>query len=202
MKALLACVMMLMVSGCSWLGYASDALGGGTTRDAVFKLRPQPTVVVVENWRNPGGAELDAERLAHDVYLNLRDHHVADQIDPSAVIDLRQRRSDFRTLSVAQIGKLAGARQVVYVNLTDTSMTGAMGDNSVTARATARVKVIDAESGEMIFPSDSMEGYPVSISTPMTVARDSGEESDLREKLIEAAANRIGALFYKTTEPD
>jgi hypothetical protein len=43
-----------------------------------------------------------------------------------------------------------------------------------------------------------MEGFPISISSPMATAKNEREETALRTDLLQAAAIRISKLFYKS----
>jgi hypothetical protein len=195
-SALLA-FLIVTATGCNILGFVADKTTTGETKDANYVLPSEPTVVIVENWRNPTGAAIDAEQVQREVSENLASHQIGPQIDPTAVIDLKSRRRDFGKLSIAEIGKLVGAKQVVYINLTNTSLTAAEGSDSYTGKVTARVKVVDTESGEARWPTDSVEGYPISISTPVATARNESDRNELREKLLAAASDRISKLFYK-----
>jgi len=105
-------------------------------------------------------------------------------------------------MSISQIGKLVGAKQVVYVNLTETSLIAAQGSDVLNGKVTARVKVVDVETGQARWPTDAADGFPVSVSTPMAMARDEQHETALREKLLAAAADRISRLFYKASAED
>jgi hypothetical protein len=198
MKQILLIIPLLFAGGCNILGFAADKVTPmGETKEATYILADEPTIVIVENWRNPSGTAIDAEQIQRDIYENLSAHNIAPQIDPTAIIDLRSNRPDFGKLSIAEIGHLVGAKQVIYVNVTDTSLMSAMGSDELHGKATARVKVIDVATGEASWPTDSAQGYPISISTPMSEAHDQEQETEQRERLLAAAADRICHLFYK-----
>ena len=194
-------LLLLLPTGCNLLGFAADKTVFAE-RDARYILSKEPMVVIAENWRNPSGTAIDAEQIEREVYENLRDHKIGPQIDPTAVIDLQSQRSDFATMSIAQIGKLVGAKQVVYVNLTETSLIAAEGSDVLNGKVTARVKVVDVETGQARWPTDAADGFPVSVSTPMAMARDEPHETALREKLLATAADKISRLFYKARDDD
>jgi len=192
----------LFVASCNVLGFVADKSDMGKDRSALYTLSKESTVVIAENWRSPTGTEMDAEEIERGVFDNLRSQNIGTQINPSELLDLKTQRADFASLSIAQIGKLVGARQIIYVNLTDTSLVGAEGSDAYTGKATARVKVVDANTGETRWPTDNADGFPVNVSTTLAMARDSADKTALREKLLQATADRISQLFYKAPEPE
>jgi hypothetical protein len=194
--------LLLFVPGCNLMGFAADKAGEYATQDAQYVPKDEPTVVIAENWKNPSGTELDSEEMARDVYDELRSNDFKSLIDPVSVIDLRSQRPDFHSLSVSQIGKLVGAKQVIYINVTSVQLMSAEGSDSVHGQVTGRVKVIDVETAEARWPTDSMEGYPISISSPMATAHNDRDETTLRADLIQAAAIRVSKLFYKSKVED
>ena len=149
---LLMSSLLLFAAGCNILGFVADKTTTGEDQNARYSLPNQPTVVIVENWLNPSGSAIDAEQIQREVYENLQEHKAGDLIDPITIVDLRSQRPDFGKLSIAQIGKLVGAKQVIYINLTDTSLLGAEGSDSVHGKASARVKVIDVATGDALWP--------------------------------------------------
>lgn len=196
-------LLLLSCGGCNILGFAADKTTSGVTyTNAEYTLAKEPMVVIAENWRNPTGTAIDTEEIEREVSENLNAQNIGPQIDPTAVIDLKSSRPDFGSLSIAQIGKLVGAKQVIYVNITNTSLVGAIGSDSLKGKATARVKVIDVETGAARWPIEPADGYPISISVPDAAAHDEQQESDLRDKLLAAAADRISKLFYTAASDD
>src|SRR5689334_10910996 len=133
------CAMLLLAGGCNIIGFVADKAGPGSI-DAQFVPPKWPMVVIAENWRNPAGSAIDSQQLATFIYDDLRKHDVAPQIDPTAVTELRSRRSDFGAMTISQIGKTIGAQQVLYINVRESSLTGPVRSNSVAGNCTARVK--------------------------------------------------------------
>jgi hypothetical protein len=154
-------------------------------------------VVIAENWRNHAGSAIDSQQLAEFVYDDLRKHDVAPQIDPSAVTELQSKRSDFGSMTIAQIGKTLGAQQVLYINVTESSMTSPIGSDSLAGKCTARVKIVDVDTGEATWPRDEMDGYPVTVKTPLLEAHSDSDDAALRRALQEKVAASIARLFYK-----
>ena len=155
-------------------------------------------VVIAENYHAPSGNLIDSEQLAELVCDKLRKHDVAPQIEPDAVMELKARRLDFDKMTISQIGKTVGAQQVLYVNITESSLTGPVASNSLAGKWTARVKVVDVETGQATWPRDAADGYPILVKTPLLEAAGESDEVVLRHALQEKAADAIARLFYKS----
>lgn len=195
-------LLVLLPTGCNLLGFVADKSDMGKDRAALYTLSQESTVVIAENWNNPTGTALDAEQLERDVFETLRSHNLGTQVNPTEVIDLRSRRSDYATMSIAQIGKLVGARQIIYVNITGLELVGATGSDAYTGKATVRVKVVDADSGTTRWPIDNADGFPIKVTTNLVTASDASDKTALREKLLQATADRIAQLFYTAPAPE
>ena len=198
----ISCLLLLATSGCNLLGYAADKSTLGKDRSALYTLSQESTLVIAENWHNPNGTALEAEELERDVFENLRSQNLGTQVNPIEVIDLRSSRPDYAKLSIAQIGKLVGAKQIIYVNITDDELVGAIGSDAYTGKATVRVKVVDADSGETRWPLDNADGFPIKVSTKLVTASDEAAQTAVREKLLQATADRIAQLFYTAPAPE
>ena len=191
-----------LLAGCNYLGFIADKSMLGKDKPAQYTLSKDSTVVIAENWRNPTGSETDAQEIEQAVYDELRQHDLGTQVSPTEVMDLKAQRPDFSKLSIAQIGKLVGAKQIIYINLTQTELVRAMGSDAYTGKATARVKVVDADTGESLWPIDNADGFPISVSTEMAMARTNKSKTSLRELLIQATAAHIAELFYTVHPTD
>ena len=197
-------VFLFLLPGCSLLGALAYKSGVGRQEPAQFapdKLAPM--VVVTENWSNPADSDVETEQLARFIYQELKDNKVAPQIDPMGVIDLRsQDPQKFRTMSIPQIGKWAGAKQVLYVNITDNVLDAPIGSEVVTGGCTARVKIVNVDTGQIIWPPDVARGYPVTVKTPTVQEGGATDEASVRQSLEKLIAGRIVRLFYKHDEEE
>src|SRR5436190_1062063 len=99
-------LILLYGGGCNVIGAVAGKTLGEPDVKAMYLPSKEPMAVIVENWRNPAGNASDAEQLARLIARDLRSYDVAELIDPGAVLDLKQKRSEeFRKMSIAQIGK-------------------------------------------------------------------------------------------------
>jgi hypothetical protein len=195
-------LILVYVAGCNVLGAVLGSTAPEPTTPPKYVPTTEPMVVIAENWHNPAGNDVDAEQLARFVSDDLIENSIGKQIDPTKVIDLKSRDPDgFHSLSIARIGQIVGATQVLYINITDSSLVGPEGGDSLRGRCTARVKIVDVEHGDARWPLDAHDGYPISVQTDPTPIHSDADEIALRQTLQQKAAERIAGLFYASPAP-
>jgi hypothetical protein len=199
-------LLLLLLPGCSIIGAVADKAVGSMPQPAIYVPdKTQSMVVVAENYSNPADSDVETEQLARFIYTTLCDNKVSPQIDPALVIDLRsQDPQKFHAMTVPQIGRAVGAKQVLYVNITQESLSEPIGGEMVHGECTARVKVIDASNGQIRWPPEQAQGFPITVQTPdMKPSGQSGDsdEAIVREALQRDIAEKISRLFY-AHEPD
>lgn len=185
--ALLALPLVGGAGGCSLfrtIGVLSQR--DPTTKAIYAPPKEQPLLVLVETREQSGLTQETADRLALFVEKELRDHEVAPLVSGLKVMELRQSRpEEHDAMSPARRGHFAGAKQVLHVVLTESQTRDIIASGRST-RLVARVKVLDATTGEVRWPSDPM-GHEVAYSTPM---------ENLEAPLVGLAVE-IGKLFYE-----
>lgn len=187
--------LLLLVGGCNVAGAVQYAAMGPPATPAMYKLNKVPTLVLVENYEAPSAAALDSDRLAMLLSRELQTHRVAPVVDPAALAALREQKPrDFGSMRISEIGQAVGAEQVIYINLirSDVEQTAGL----LKATLSARVKVIDAKTGRLLWPQDSAEGYPVGHETPMIRPEETVTAETVRAKMIDTIALKIGRMFY------
>jgi hypothetical protein len=190
-------LVLFYVAGCNVIGAIASSTAPDPTTPPQYVPTTEPMVVIAENWHNPVGSNVDAEELGRYVYDTLIENSVGQQIDPITVIDLKSRNPDeFHSLSIAGIGKTVGAKQVLYINITDSSLIGPQGSDSLYGKCSARVKIVDVGSGQARWPLDAADGFPVFVQTDPTPIHSDMDETTLRQTLQQKAARRIAGLFY------
>jgi hypothetical protein len=167
--------------------------------------KDKPMLVLVENYRNPGAAGLDAQRVALHVAEALRRYRVAPVVDPDAAESLRSR-DDYHAMKVQDVGRAAGAQQVLYVNLQQFALDNTVGGEMVKGRAELRVRVVDVATGNTLWPRDTPEGAAVTAESPWSRtaggAAQGTPEPALRDEVARSAADQIVKLFRKWRPED
>jgi hypothetical protein len=194
---LLCSVALLMLQGgCNVLGFAASALSGGGTTPAAFTPAKLPMVVIAENFNNPAEAALDAEPIARYTSDALRTHEVAPLIDPDHVSRLREQDPEkFRALTIAGVGRAVDAEQILYVNIIDVEVHLADQSDLIRGRGEVRVRLVDANTAETIWPVGAAQGYSVAAETRI-VRRAERSDATVRSDVHRALAERIAQLFF------
>src|SRR2546428_4652522 len=161
-------------------------------------------LVLVENYQNPAAARLDAQRLTVHLADELSRHHVAPVVDPDEAESLRSR-AGYREMKVQDVGRAAGAQQVLYVNVQQFGVDNTVAGEMMKARAEMRVRVVDVASGRTLWPRDTPEGRTVAAETAWVRtpagSSDGTPEPGLRDQVAAVAANQIVKLF-RNWRPD
>jgi hypothetical protein len=190
------------VGGCALLGAAVDKTSGPATIPAKFVPPKEPTLVLVENYRLAAGGDVDCDRLGRYISQDLTENKVVPLVDFSTLTLLRDKDPDaYRKMSIAAIGKAVGAKQVIYVSVNDYGADTPMGSDNVKLRASAKVKVVDSQTGESRWPQDLADGEALSAETEY---KDRGTDTNdvaVRDDLNKSLAEKIGKLFHEW-QPD
>jgi hypothetical protein len=191
------CSMLLAVGGCNVAGALWYKVAGPPKVPAKYKPdKKAPLLVLAENLRTPSASSADADMLARYVGEELAANKVAPIVDLDKLRALRDERGNgFAKLSVTAIGRNVGAQQVLYIQVTRNLIKPFAGDNSYTGDATAVVKLIDARTGDTLWPRDVGDGHEVSTTSSVGLDRASSE-TDVRQHMYRDLAYEIGRLFY------
>jgi hypothetical protein len=201
MPALLG--VLLLASGCNVIGAAAYVIGPPAVEPEYVPAQ-EPMLVLAENYGNPTSASLAAEQLERMVIEELKLHAIAPIApDSDRVYELRVAEPQrFRGMSVAALGRLAGAAQVLYLNLQVDSSDIAPGAHMLKGQASASVKIVDVATGDTLWPLDMAGGYPVAYETRFTRAGEAVNASTIQRGAQAGLTDRIVKLFYKYRPDD
>jgi hypothetical protein len=167
---------------------------------------PVPTdsmLVIAESFRTNASVAVDTDQLARLVTDEIDRHKIAPTIDPVKVMDLRSRNpSAFRKMTISEIGRQMGAKQVLYINVLDSGIETAGVEVIMRGSASAKIKIVDVETTQARWPQAVAEGHPVSVNTSAEKVEDGVNESTIRLQMQQKLALQIGRLFrnYVTDE--
>lgn len=164
--------------------------------EAKYTPVEQPMLILVENFSNPSANFIDSQRLTSQLAEDLSPHLAGTIVDSDKLYRLRDT-DGYRKMSIPQIGRETGAQQVLYVNLQ--SLRVDTDGITVHGSATATVKIVDATTGRSRWPQDVVDGYPVSMDTPVARVDDSTTNLSIRMTLVRGLSDQISKLFYKWT---
>lgn len=199
-------LLAIIAAGCSPVGAVVNKVVGEPPVAARYVPdRSKPMLVLVENYHNPAAARMDAQRVTLHVADELRRYRIAPVIDPEDAEALRSR-ADYQGMKVQDVGRAAGAKQVLYVNLGRLNIDNTVAGEVMKAKAEMRVRVVDVATGQTLWPQDTPEGQTMTAETSWvrspTGGREGISEPVLRDQVARSAANQIVKLFRKWRQSD
>ena len=99
--------------------------------------------------------------------------------------------------SIDQLGQIAGAAQVLYINLHLDSSDVGQGSDVFQGSGSAVVRIVDAETGETLWPEEGSDGYSVGQESQLERARPGVNSESVRRGVQMSIADQIAKLFYK-----
>ena len=195
---LLACAGVALLFGCEAIGVAAYKLSPEPQVPAQYVPPKEPTLVLVENYRNPDSVSLAAEQLTRQITVELRHHDVVPLIDPDSLFELRNDHPEkYAKMNISQIGKTLKARQVLYADLVQFTVESTLASDMVKGHAQVHVRFIDTLTGHTLWPQDVSDGASIGFDTPYLHLTDGASEATVRGQLVSALAVKVGQLFYK-----
>jgi hypothetical protein len=191
----LSSVLVFLPTGCNVGGVLAHKVIGPPPIPAQYVPAKEPTLVLVENYRNPSAAILDAQRLERRVADELERHGVAPVVDPDRLETVRST-PEFSKMTIPAVGRATQAKQVLYVNVHHFSIDGTVAGEMLKGRAEMSVRIVDAATGESRWPADAA-GYAIAFETPWFRQGEGADEGALREQMSRRAADTIVKLFRK-----
>lgn len=198
MSHCLSCGLMFSLAGCGILGAAAYKMSGEPEVPARYTPQKAPTLVLIENYRNPDAVALAAEQLTRQITVELRKHDVAPMIDPDALYELRSgHQEQYAKMNISAVGKEFKAKQVIYGDLIAFTVEQTLASDMVKGHAQIRVRVVEVSSGNTLWPTDVSGGESIALDTPYLHLTDGASEATVRGRLVTTLAEKVGQLFYK-----
>lgn len=197
MRQLVILALLGLMGGCAVLGAAVDKTNGPAMIAAKYVPPKEPTLVLVENYRLAAGGDVDCDRLGRYISQDLTENKVVPLVDFGILTQLRDKDPDaYRKMTIADIGKAVGAKQVIYVSVNDYGADTPLGSDNVKLRAAAKVKVVDSQTGESRWPQDLADGESLSAETDYKERGTDANDLAVRDDLNKSLADKISKLFH------
>lgn len=203
MAALLLTAAGLALASCNIVGPMSYLAMGQPKQDAEYVLEDKSTVVFVDDRRNIISRTSIRRRIGDRATQDLLDQEViTDAVDPNAAIQLARQEPHDAPMPLDQLGRELEAPQVIYVEIIDFRSMDEPGRPRPTAAC--RVRVIDAETQQRLFPDPESDDVGRVLQTNMReVSPEMYETVSSIRQLEEMLADELGAeiarLFYRHT---
>ncbi len=184
-----------------------SACGCSTKVDAQFRLTQGPVMVFVDDVHERIDWPAARRYLWDDVTQELLRTGSATRIVPLATEDsLRQTLPDFSKKSCREIGELAGAQQVLWIEVRSFLADEMIVDASNAAHFAVTVKVVDAGQKQdrrrvRVWP-ETPEGRHVSASMTGAAVASAKNKDAIARELTAKLAVQIARLFHDHTLED
>jgi hypothetical protein len=169
-----------------------------------FVLATVPTLILVDDAQDRSLGALDADRLARLVEQQFVSWQITPVIPQDRVVALRDTDPmGFNRKSITAIAKELGAQQVISITFEGVDVGMSMGTDMPRARASARVRVVDAQ-GQVVFPIDNQGGRGLLYQTPHRRPDERASLGAARSLALDGLARNIARLFrpYEASELD
>jgi hypothetical protein len=195
---MLACA--ALCGGCA-VGGAWQAIFGPNKIKAKYVPPKVPTLVLVENYRNPAVSQIDADLVASELCDQLKQNNVVPLVDPDKLTGVRDMDdAKYHAMSQVELGRAVGAKQVIYVELLESSVEADASAEAARGRVSAEVRVVDVDSGLTLWPLDEAQGYPLSADVPYNRA-DPDRVTAMHAQMLAQLSDAVAKLFY-SWQPD
>lgn len=170
---------------------------------AVYELPPKKATVVIVDDRNSRLPSRTARmKLSETAEKNLLANKAVDSevIASESVQGILSADRFTRPRSVTALGRAVGAQQVIWVTVDSFALLENQARFAPTA--TVRVKVIDVENDQRIFPgADKDEGHTITVEMKPRSSEPPRSEADrirAQNELAERIGLRVAEMFYKS----
>lgn len=186
--------------GCNIVGPAFYFVHGPPKTPAQFELDPErPTLVFVDDSNSAIGRRRDRMQIASSAERLLKEKGLVEQLRPcGSAVTIVMRESSTDPMSIVEIGRAVDAEVVVYATLD--RFTISPDGASIEPAADIRVKVLDAVSGDRLFPTGEQEWFRKSVSLPRRLGlsdRTLSQQSRIRNELAERVGEELGLIFVE-----
>jgi hypothetical protein len=189
-------LLLLCAGGCNYLGAILDKFSNPKT-PAEYAPTREDMLIIAEDSKNPDLIGTLGDRVMTDVAKDLTAHKIDQLIDPTKVLDSRsQNREQYQKMSILALAHMFKARQVLYVDVVSFTVTAPIGSETAKGTLTARVKIVDAQTGETRWPQDAGTRL-ITVESPTLPLKKDGSLEPLNDYIVDRVSRKISELFYE-----
>ncbi len=192
----------LLLAGCQMIGALAAKGMGPAATPAMYVPNKVPTLILSEHTAASGVDDISSQDLGRRTAELWQMHKLAPLIDLSKLEEFHLRQgAAYDGLSITAIGRALAAQQVLYLDVKDNRIESAGDADTIRAKASVRVRMIDVATGQTLWPPDAVEGYALDAVTDYAARGGGVNESEQMEAVRSIMADKIAKLFYKH-QPD
>lgn len=198
-----------LAAGAGWMGGCNIVapvyllVHGPEKNPAVYTLPKEKSAVVVVDDR----ASQIPQRSLRDVIARTAEEHlltngaVTDMIASRNATAVLNRERYGEPMTISEIGQAVHAKVVIYAKIEQFSLTE--DQQTMTPLCVAKVRVVDAETGERMFPSaeSQLDAFPLRVQLPPQggmAALNSSQISQANQALAVISGQMLARMFYET----
>jgi hypothetical protein len=191
-----------LLGGCQLIGALAAKGMGPAATPAQYTPKKVTTLILSEHAPASGVDDVSSEDIGRRLAALWEEHKLSPLVDLSKLEEFHLRHPDeYARMSIADLGKALGAEQVLYIDVRDARVESAGGSDTIRAKATVRVRMIDVATGQTLWPQDAADGEALDSTTDYAARGDGVSESSQMEAVRSIIADKIAKLFYKH-QPD
>lgn len=199
-----AAVFGLAFGGCTYSGgelLYFLGFGQGQKVEARFRLTKGPVMILIDDVSERVDWPAATRYLFDDLAQELLKHKAASKIIPLQTVDhLRQSIPDFGKRGCREVGELAGAEQVLWIEVQDFFAEEQIRDATTAAYFSVTVKAINvlekkSRTRVRLWPT-SPQGYPMTVSMSGSEVSTAKRKDAISKELAGRLAVEIAKLFY------
>jgi hypothetical protein len=193
--ALAGCAVCAL-AGCTLAGALMDRSGGGQPVKAKYVPNKQDSMLVlIDTYGLVLDSDIESQHMAITLDKLITDDKIAAVVDQHQLEQLKDDNSaDYPTMTIADIGRKVGAKQVLYVHISRDEIQKPVGSGQSRGHMEATVKIVDSATADTRWPVDSTS-EAVQITTKWITESENKSESDIRALMADQMAENVEKLF-------
>lgn len=203
-RGLLALLALAQLAGCSYTGGQLLLFSGlfqGARIKAKVTLTKEPILVLVDDPAERVDWPIAKRLLEDDVAQALLKNKAAAKIVPPETLQrLRQSNPDIDERGCREVGRLAGAREVLWLEVQDFYIADNIEQLQEAAYFVVSVRVIDTQESDRArvrrWPESSRGEMVVATRSASQVAKVQSDKNKVAKDLTVDLADKIAKLFY------
>lgn len=189
-----------VLGACNIVGPAGYFLLGPEKIPAMYELDPdRPTVVFIDDRASKVPARTARTTIGKVAERALLDEKVVKEVISSEGLAAVVSRERFgQPMGIAEIGEAVGAKTVIYATIDE--FTISTDGTTFAPRAVLRVKVVDTETKQRLWPREDPGWYAMTVQVPERqglAPRTAAEIQEAQQLLATRVGTALAKLFYK-----
>lgn len=193
----LVAAMAFGLQGCVVFGLASS-MAGPPPVDPEFVPEKVPLLVIVRDPPDPMGLTIESDALALEIEREFTTYDIVPLVPSARAKEIRSMNlASFAAMTPAQVGQAVGAKQVLFVQINNSSLEAESDRQMIKGQIAVRVSVLDTRNGAILWPKDGSAGATLTYATPTLRVSPTVNATSVSRNVHQGLAVKIVRLFRK-----